>query len=259
MSNLIVTVENHVATAVLNRPEAMNSLDTQLRQELVAFWERVRHDDDIWVVVMTGAGEKAFCAGADLKKAVPLDESYAQQMFSNPVSASIVAHMETDKPIIAAVNGYAMGGGMEIALACDIRIASETAQFALSEAKVGSIPGSAGTQRLPRAIGMSDAMLMLLTGDRISAQEAHRNGLVSKVVPPTELMPAAYEIARKIAANAPLSVRAIKRLVKRGMDMPLAHAAELERYVFGLLYQSEDRIEGRKAFAEKRKPNYKGR
>jgi E-phenylitaconyl-CoA hydratase len=152
-----------------------------------------------------------------------------------------------------------MGGGMEIALACDIRIASETAQFALSEVKVGSIPGSAGTQRLPRAIGMSDAMLMLLTGDRISAQEAYRNGLVSKVVPAAELMPTAYEIARKIAANAPLAVRAVKRLVKRGMDLPLSHAAELERFAFGLLYQSEDRIEGRKAFAEKRKPQYKGR
>jgi E-phenylitaconyl-CoA hydratase len=219
----------------------------------------VRKDESIRVVIVTGAGERAFCAGADLKRGVPMDESFAQQVWANPVPQSTAAHMETDKPIIAAVNGYAMGGGMEIALACDIRIASETAQFALSEAKVGSIPGSAGTQRLPRAIGMSDAMLMLLTGDRISAQEALRNGLVSKVVPPAELMSTAQEIARKIAGNAPLSVRAIKRLVKRGMDIPLAHAAELERFAFGLLFQSEDRIEGRKAFAEKRKPNYKGR
>ena len=254
------SVEDKIGTIVLNRPEAMNALDQETRQELVEIWERVRRDDDIWVVVITGAGEKAFCAGADLKKSVPTaEESFAQQMFSNPVSQSTAAHMETDKPIIAAVNGYAMGGGMEIALACDIRIASEKAQFALSEAKVGSIPGSAGTQRLPRAIGMSDAMLMLLTGDRIDAQEALRNGLVSKVVPPDQLMPTAYEIAKKIAGNAPLSVRAIKRLVKRGMDLPLSHAAEAERYVFGLLYQSEDRIEGRKAFAEKRKPQYKGR
>ena len=256
---LLVTVEDRIATAVLNRPEAMNSLDVTLREELREFWERVRNDDSIWVVVVTGAGDKAFCAGADLKRAVPTDESFAQQMFVNPVPQSTAAHMETDKPIIAAINGYAMGGGLEIALACDIRIASENAQFALSEAKVGSIPGSAGTQRLPRAIPMSDAMLMLLTGDRISAQEAYRNGLVSKVVPPADLMPTAHEIARKIAANAPLSVRAIKRLVKRGMDMPLSHAAELERFAFGLLFQSEDRIEGRKAFSEKRKPNYKGR
>lgn len=256
---LNVTVEDRIATAVLNRPEAMNSLDVTMRKDIVEFWDRVRKDDSIWVVVITGAGEKAFCAGADLKRAVPTDESFAQQMFANPVPASTAAHMETDKPIIAAINGYAMGGGMEIALASDIRIASENAQFALSEARVGSIPGSGGTQRLPRAIGMSDAMLMLLTGDRISAQEAYRNGLVSKVVPFADLMPTAYEIARKIASNAPLSVRAIKRLVKRGMDMPLSHAAELERYAFGLLFQSEDRIEGRKAFTQKRKPNYKGR
>ncbi len=254
------SVEDKIATIVLNRPEAMNALDHETREELVKIWEQVRHDDAIGVVVVTGAGDKAFCAGADLKKSVPAaEESFAQQMFSNPVSQSTAAHMETDKPIIAAVNGYAMGGGMEIALACDIRIASEKAQFALSEAKVGSIPGSAGTQRLPRAIGMSDAMLMLLTGDRISAEEAYRNGLVSKVVPHDQLMPTAYEIAKKIASNAPLSVRAIKRLVKRGMDLPLSHAIESERYVFGLLNQSEDRLEGRKAFAEKRKPQYKGR
>ncbi len=253
------SVADHVATIRLNRPEAMNAIDPETRQELIDIWQRVRMEDDIWVAVVTGTGEKAFCTGSDLKKTMPGNESYAQQMFANPVSQSVAAHMETDKPIIAAINGYAMGGGMEIALACDIRIAAETAQFALSEVKIGSIPGSAGTQRLPRAIGMSDAMLMLLTGDRISAQEAFRNGLVSKVVPADKLMPTAYEIAQKIAANAPLAVRAVKRLVKRGMDLPLSHAIESERYVFGLLYQSEDRIEGRKAFAEKRKPQYKGR
>jgi (E)-benzylidenesuccinyl-CoA hydratase len=152
-----------------------------------------------------------------------------------------------------------MGGGMELALACDIRIASANAQFALSEVKVGSMPGSGGTQRLPRAVSLSNAMLMLLTGDRIDAQEAYRIGLVSKVVPLAQLMPAALEIAGKIAANAPLSVRAVKRLVRQGMDMPLSHAIDVERYAFGLLYNSEDRVEGRKAFSEKRKPDYKGR
>ena len=253
------SVENHIATVVLNRPEAMNAIDPETRQELIETWDRVREDDEIWVVVMTGAGEKAFCTGADLKKTLPGNESFAQQTFANPVPVSPTAHMETDKPIIAAINGYAMGGGMELALACDIRIASENAQFALSEARIGSIPGAGGTQRLPRAISMSNAMLMALTGERIDAQEAYRIGLVSKVVPRAQLMPAALEIAGKIASNAPLSVRAIKHLVKRGMDMPLSHAIEAERYVFGLLYHSEDRIEGRKAFAEKRKPNYKGR
>jgi E-phenylitaconyl-CoA hydratase len=148
---------------------------------------------------------------------------------------------------------------MEIALACDIRICSENAQFALSEVKVGSLPGSGGTQRLPRAIGMSDAMLMLLTGDRIDAAEALRIGLVSRVVPRAQLLDTAKEIAGRIAANAPLSVRAVKRMVQQGLDMPLSHALDVERYAFGLLFNSEDRVEGRKAFAEKRKPNYKGR
>ncbi|HYC47223.1 MAG TPA: enoyl-CoA hydratase-related protein [Burkholderiales bacterium] len=256
---VLFSVENHIATVVLNRPESMNAIDPDMRRELIATWQRVREDDDVLVVVVTGAGDKAFCTGADLKKTLPSNESFAQETFARAAPVSPVAHMEMDKPIIAAINGYAMGGGMEIALACDIRIASDNAQFALSEARVGSIPGSGGTQRLPRAIGMSDAMLMLLTAERIDAQEALRMGLVSRVVPRDQLMPAALDIAGKIAANAPLAVRAIKRLAKRGMDMPLQQAIDSERYVFGLLYQSEDRIEGRKAFAEKRKPQYKGR
>ena len=253
------TIENHVATVVLNRPEAMNAIDPETRIELIEIWNRVREDDDVWVTIVTGAGDKAFCTGADLKKTLPGTESFAQETFAKPFPASPVAHMEMDKPIIAAINGYAMGGGMELALACDIRIASDNAQFALSEPRIGSIPGAGGTQRLPRAIGLSDAMLMLLTAERIDAQEAYRIGLISRLVPRAQLMPTALDIAGKIASNAPLAVRAVKRLAKRGMDMPLAQGIESERYVFGLLYQSEDRIEGRKAFAEKRKPQYKGR
>jgi E-phenylitaconyl-CoA hydratase len=253
------TLENHVATVVLDRPEAMNSIDPDMRTELIATWQRIREDENVWVTIVTGAGEKSFCTGADLKKTIPSDDSFAQETFNTPAPISPVAHMEMDKPLIAAINGYAMGGGLEIALACDIRIASANAQFALSEARIGSIPGAGGTQRLPRAIGMSDAMLMLLTAERIDAHEALRMGLVSKVVPQAELMASAQAIAGKIASNAPLAVRAIKRLAKRGMDMPLQQGIDSERYVFGLLYHSEDRIEGRKAFAEKRKPNYKGR
>jgi E-phenylitaconyl-CoA hydratase len=253
-----ITVEDHIATIVLDRPQAMNATDPEMRDELYAIADRIRKDEDIWVAILTGAGDRAFCTGADLKKTMPTSDSFAAQIFAQNIIA-LGASFETDKPLIAAVNGFAMGGGMELALACDIRVASENAQFALSEVRVGSIPGSAGTQRLPRAINSSDAMLMLLTGDRFSAAEALRMGLVSKVVPHAELITTAMEIARKIASNAPLSVRAVKRLAKRGLDMPLAHAMETERYVFGLLYQSEDRIEGRKAFAEKRKPHYKGR
>lgn len=261
MASVEVTVENHIATVVLNRPEAMNAVDPEMRAALHETWARIRDDDAIRVAIVTGAGDKAFCTGSDLKKTMPASESFARQTFGAtiPGTAAIIAGLETDKPLIAAVNGYAMGGGMELALACDIRICSRNAQFALSEVKVGSIPGSGGTQRLPRAVSLSNAMLMLLTGDRIDAEEAHRIGLVSKVLPQEELMPAARAIAERIAANAPLSVRAVKRLVRQGLDLPLAQAIDMERYVFGLLYASEDRIEGRKAFAEKRKPDYKGR
>lgn len=261
MAAVEMTVENRIATVLLNRPEAMNAVDPEMRALLHRTWERIRTDDEIRVAIITGAGEKAFCTGSDLKKTMPTQDSFARQAFGPPLpgTGAVIAGLETDKPLIAAVNGYAMGGGLELALACDVRICSQNAQFALSEVKVGSLPGSGGTQRLPRAVSLSNAMLMLLTGDRVDAGEAHRIGLVSRVVPQPELMTAAREIAGKIAANAPLSVRAVKRLVRQGMDMPLAQALDMERYVFGLLYNSEDRIEGRKAFAEKRKPQYKGR
>ncbi|MDB6000895.1 MAG: enoyl-CoA hydratase, partial [Rhizobacter sp.] len=209
--------------------------------------------------IVTGAGEKAFCSGSDLKRTMPSSDTAAQQLLGGAGTGSLIANHATDKPLIAAVNGYAMGGGMELALACDIRICSDNAQFALSEVKVGSMPGAGGSVRLPRYIGRSDAMLMLLTGNRTNAAEALRTGLVSRVVAPSELMAQAREIAETIAANAPLSVRAVKRMVLQGEDMPLQHAIAAERTLFGLLYDSEDRIEGRTAFAEKRKPRFKGR
>lgn len=257
--SLILEVADHVATITLNRPEAMNSIDSQMRKELNAVWRRIHADDEIRVAILTGAGEKAFCTGSDLKKTMPPKESFAQSTFGQAESDHLLAGLTTDKPLICAVNGYAMGGGMELALVCDIRIASENAQFALSEVRIGSIPGAGGTQRLPRAIGASNAMLMLLTGDRIDAVEALRIGLVSKVVPAAELLAAAQAIARRIAQNAPLAVRAVKRLVRQGMDMPLGTAIETERYVFGLMRDTEDRIEGRRAFQEKRSPVYRGR
>jgi len=261
MAAVEVTVDNHIASVRLNRPETMNAVDPGMRALLHRTWERIKADDDIRVAIITGAGDKAFCTGSDLKKTTPINESFARQTFGPPIpgTGAMIAGLETDKPLIAAVNGYAMGGGMELALACDIRLCSRSAQFALSEVKVGSVPGSGGTQRLPRAVSLSNAMLMLLTGERIDAEEAYRIGLVSKVLPQEALLPAARAIAEKIAANAPLAVRAVKRLVRQGLDLPLAQAIDMERYVFGLLYASEDRIEGRKAFAEKRKPEYKGR
>ncbi|OZI16339.1 enoyl-CoA hydratase/isomerase family protein [Bordetella genomosp. 7] len=256
---LLFEVQDYIATITLNRPEAMNSIDPETRAELHDAWQRIKHDDDIRVAILTGAGEKAFCTGSDLKKTMPPKESFAELTFGRSESDHLLAGLDTDKPLICAVNGYAMGGGMELALACDIRIASDNAVFALSEVRIGSIPGAGGTQRLPRAIGASNALLMLLTGDRIDAQEALRTGLVSKVVSQGQLLASARQIAERIAGNAPLSVRAIKRLVYSGMDMPLPAAIDTERYVFGVLRDTEDRIEGRKAFQEKRSPVYRGR
>ncbi|OZI17044.1 enoyl-CoA hydratase [Bordetella genomosp. 7] len=256
---LLFEVQDYIATITLNRPEAMNSIDPETRAELHDAWQRIKQDDDIRVAILTGAGEKAFCTGSDLKKTMPPKESFAELTFGRSESDHLLAGLDTDKPLICAVNGYAMGGGMELALACDIRIASDNAVFALSEVRIGSIPGAGGTQRLPRAIGASNALLMLLTGDRIDAQEALRTGLVSKVVSQGQLLASARQIAERIAGNAPLSVRAIKRLVYSGMDMPLPAAIDTERYVFGVLRDTEDRIEGRKAFQEKRSPVYRGR
>jgi E-phenylitaconyl-CoA hydratase len=259
MASVEISVADNVALVTLNRPQAMNAVDPVMRGLLQETWRRIKTDDDIRVAVIIGAGDKAFSTGGDLKTVMAETESFAELTFARETSAAMVAGMETDKPLIAAINGYAMGGGMELALACDIRICSDNAQFALSEVRIGSMPGSGGTQRLPRFIGMSDAMLMLLTGERIDAREALRIGLVSKVVPQAELLNAAREIALSIAANGPLAVRAVKRLVRQGMDMPLTHALDTERYAFGLLYNSEDRLEGRKAFAEKRKAKFKGK
>jgi len=252
------SIREHVATVVLNRPEAMNAIDPETQAELLDCWSRVRSDDAIRVVILTGAGERAFCTGADLKKTMPPPENYASLAFGRG-DVDFASKLETDKPLICAINGYALGGGLELALACDIRIAADHARFGLPEVRVGTIPGDGGTQRLPRTVGMSDAMLLLLTGDHIDAAEALRLGIVSRVVPFAELRREAEAIAGRIAANAPLSVRAIKRLVTQGRGLPLDVAIAQERLAWGVLRDTEDRIEGRRAFQEKRKPVYKGR
>lgn len=254
-----VTVENGIATVVLNRPDVMNAYDSDMRQEAYRVWRRFREDDKINVIIVTGAGEKAFCTGSDLKNTMPAAESGAELLIGGKDPGGILHDFGTDKPVICAINGYALGGGLELALACDIRIASENAKLGLTEVRVASIPGSGGIQRLPRTISKSDAMLMLLTGDMIDAAEACRIGLISRVVPQADLMAEAHRIASRIAANGPLAVRAVKRLVLAGQDMPLDHALQVDKYVMNLLRDTEDRIEGRNAFKEKRKPFYRGK
>ena len=257
--SIIYEVKDSVATIVLNRPEAMNSLDPESLAELNNAFETANRDESVRVVVLTGNGDKAFCTGSDLKKTMPPKESFAELTFGKPRWLYPFAGMEIDKPMICAVNGFALAGGMELALACDIRIASSNAQFGQSEVCVGSIPAAGGTQRLPRMVGMSDAMLMMLTGDRIDAETALRIGLVSRVVPLESLMDEAMKIARRIADNAPLAVRAVKRLVRDGLDLPLLTAIQAEQFALGLLRDTEDRLEGRRAFQEKRKPVFAGK
>ncbi|MBG9387395.1 enoyl-CoA hydratase/isomerase family protein [Caenimonas aquaedulcis] len=258
MPNLNITVEDKVCVVEFNRPHAMNSIDPEMRQELYAFYDRMKKDDGIHVIIFTGAGDKAFCTGADLKKTMPdPNDSYAQQLLGRGDTGSAFQGLETDKPIIAAVNGYALAGGTELITACDICIASENAKFGLTEVKRGSIPWGGSIQRLPRSISKSDAMMLLLTGDMIDAHEALRMGLCSKVVPAAELMPTAIALGKRIAQNAPLAVRAVKQLVTRGQDMPLTHALQVDKYMYGILKDTEDRVEGRKAFAEKRDPVWK--
>jgi len=253
------SVEGHVATVVIDRPQAMNAIDPETEAALVECWQAIAEDDDIRVAIVTGAGDRAFSAGADLKKTMPPPDSYAAAAFRGKGDTNFLAGIDSDKPFIAAINGMALGGGLELALACDIRIATPGARLGLPEVKVGTIPGAGGTQRLPRMIGASDAMLMLLSGDMIDAAEALRLGLVSRIVSAENLMDEALALAGRIAANAPLSVRAVKRLVKSGAQMPLDQSLKLERLVWGTLRDTQDRIEGRRAFAEKRKPTFVGR
>lgn len=256
---VVVDHQDGIAIVTLNRPEAMNAIDPETRVELRHIWRGIAQDDTVRCAILTGAGSVAFSTGSDLKKTMPPAESFAQLAFSGAGQEPMTAGMEMDTPIVCAINGHAFGGGLELALACDIRLASSNAQFALPEVRLGTLPAAGGTQRLPRLVSPSDALKLLLTGDRFDAREALRMGLVSEVLEPADLMPRALAMATRIAQNAPLSVRAIKRLVRNGLEMPLDKALQTEHHVFGLLRDTEDRIEGRRAFQEKRAPVYKGR
>lgn len=254
-----LNITDGIATVTLNRPEALNAIDPETQGELATIWARIDKDPSIRVGIVTGAGGKAFSTGADLKKTRQADAPFAASIFGDEPDFNPVSGMDVAKPMIAAINGYALGGGLEMALACDIRIASENARFGLPEVTVGTMPGAGGTQRLARIVGQSNAMRLLLTGETIDAEEALRIGLVSAVLPPDRLIGAAREIAARIAANAPLAVRAVKKLALAGADMSLGTGLLAERQAWGLIRDTEDRAEGRAAFAEKRTPKFKGR
>ena len=256
-----------IATITINRPARRNALAPEtmvaFREALLAF----DRDGDARVVVITGAGPDAFCAGADIHETLPSGSSFIEGYFDresgpgHPLYVRNIAfpRLRLHKPVIAAVNGVAVGGGMEIALNCDLCIASSNARFGLSEVRIGSIPAVAGIQQLVRSLARPVARQLLLTGALFDAAWALRWGIVSEVVELPDLLPRAYELANSIAANAPLAVSAAKLLADKAHELPLGEAAQIEELLWGHLYCSEDRIEGRKAFSQKRTPVYRGK
>lgn len=244
-----------VALLRLNRPEARNALNMELRRALAATFRALDADEEVRVAVVTGDG-KAFAAGADLREMV---DAGAVEMMLRGTHRLWQAIADFPKPIVAAVSGHALGGGMELALHADIVIAGESAKFGQPEVRVGIMPGAGGTQRLLRAAGRYRAMLLLLTGEMVDAREAQAMGLVSRVVPDGEVLDRALDIAGTIAAMPPLAVAQIKEVVNLGADAPLATALALERKAFQLLFDSRDQKEGMRAFLEKRKPRFEGR
>ncbi|HEY2874359.1 MAG TPA: enoyl-CoA hydratase-related protein [Reyranella sp.] len=257
-----VEIDGHLMIVTINRPEVYNALHPIANQELSDIFDRFHEDPELWVAIVTGAGDKAFSAGNDLKYSAEYRKKTGKAPEQPPRrQGGLAARFDLDKPVIAAVNGIAMGGGFEIALACDLIIASDQATFALSEPRVGLAAGSGGMQRLSSMIPLKHAMGMLLTGRRISAQEGCALGFVTQVVPHAELMTSARKWAADILACSPMSVRATKQVVMRSLDVPSLETAmhNLDYPAFAAMTKSEDTIEGPRAFAEKRKPNWKGR
>ena len=245
-------VDDHVAYITLNRPDRMNALGRELVGELREAEAKFAADDDAWIGIYTGAGDRAFCAGRDLKEVASSDSSGSGGGFT-PRFENIAP--DIGKPTIAAINGAAYGGGLEMALGCDIRICSENATMALAEVKVGLCPPS-GSFVLPRLVGLSNAMWMLLSGEPADANEALRMGLVSRVVPQFELLDTATQMAKTIAGNAPLAVRATRKLATLGLEMPQNYGRLMGSALISSVWGSEDAVEGAKAFAEKRPPNW---
>lgn len=259
MPEVLFESDGHVATITINRPEAMNALNGAVRRGLAESFTRFRDDAGLWVAIVTGAGERAFSAGADLVEMSQRRQSEFSDSFWEATPPALTRGLDTGKPVIAAINGYCLAGGLELAMACDIRIATEGSQFGLSEVTRGIIPGGGGTQRLPRLIGLGPALEILYTGERVSAQEAFRLGLVNRVVAAGEHTAAARALADRINQNAPLAVRAIREAAMRGIEVPLEQGLRIEAFLSRINRDTEDSREGPRAFAEKRPPRFQGR
>ena len=247
-----------IARITINRPDKRNALDAEHYAALSRAWIQVRDDPAVRVAIITGAGDKAFCAGADLKSFVGRDQELAE-LWLTQKDPLLNRGLEVWKPVIAAVNGACVGGGMTLLLATDIRVAVPSATFGLAEVKRGVIAGNGGTQRVMNQLPHAIAMELLLTGDALTAEQAARWGLINAVVESAALLETAYGYARRIAANAPLAVQAAKELAVRSRDLGLADGLRLEQLINRTLQQSDDVKEGRAAFAEKRAPNFRGR
>lgn len=260
---ILYEVRDHIAFVTLNRPEVMNARNRQMTAEIVDAVDRITFDDDVRVAVFTGAGEKAFSTGRDLKEAAAGsgDSSIVNNRRTRLMGrgADHVAVANMDKPTIAAINGYAVGGGCELALACDIRVAADNLKMGLMEVKRGIIPGSGGTQRLARVVGRAWALELAMTGEPVDAETALRIGLVTHVVPLGQVLDEAERIARQIMANAPIAVRFVKEAISKGLEMSLDDGLRLEADLSSLINTTEDAKEGPRAFAEKRPPNWTGR
>jgi enoyl-CoA hydratase len=256
--NLLFEVSDKIARITFNRPNVLNALNRKTMDELGDCLKKVRADDDIRVLILTGAGEKAFIAGADINELSQQTPVNGREF--TLYGQEIIHRLETlGKPAIAAINGFALGGGCELALACTLRVASRNAKLGQPEVKLGIIPGYGGSQRLPRLCGKGVAHELILTGEMISAEEALRVGLVNRVVESAELLATAEAIARKIIANAPLAVKYALEAVEHGMEMPQEEGLHLEATLFGLCCATQDMREGTRAFLEKRPPKFEGR
>lgn len=252
MSNVLLEKSNHVGILTISRPKALNALNSETLSEIKEKIDVVKNDDDIYVLVITGAGEKAFVAGADITEMKDMDPMAGRHfgVLGNKVFREIEL---LDKPVIAAVNGFALGGGCELALCCDIRLASENAKFGQPEVTLGITPGFGGTQRLARVVGVSKAKEIIYTGSNINAEEAYRIGLVNRVIPQENLMEEALKLANKIAGNAPIAVKLCKAAINRGLQCDIDTALLYESEVFAQCFASEDQKDAMTAFSEKRK------
>ena len=261
LGTLLYEVDDGVARVTLNRPDRMNTLGGTMKQDLAhAFFKLAREDESVRCILLTATGDRAFCAGADIKeratRTITQHEYFFEQQRTHELFSGIDAF---EKPVVAAINGVALGGGLELALCCDIRIAADHARLGLPEVKLGVIPAAGGTQRLTRIVGAAVAKELIFTSDMVSSERALTLGLVNRVVPAAELLTEAQDLAQRIASQPPLAVRFAKQAINLGEELPVERALHYERFAAAMIITSEDRSEGMRAFVEKRPPVFRGR